>query len=108
MIVTLALGAAVVAGAAWYAYRRTRDVPCTIELEATQAHLHAHVSLHGVVVEPGDEVLVRNAPRHIPLGTVRTIDSRATVRQASWLRRQWVRLIGGTEFHELYDVGFEG
>jgi hypothetical protein len=30
------------------------------------------------------------------------------VHRASWLRRQVVRLTGGTELDELYDVGFEG
>jgi len=30
------------------------------------------------------------------------------VQRASWLRRPFVKLTGGTELHELYDGGFEG
>lgn len=100
------LAAAALAG--WYASRRRTVVPCTIDLEATHDHFHAHVELQGVAVDPGDEVLVHDAPSRIPFGTVRTIASRATVQRASWLRRQVVRLTGGTELDELYDVGFEG
>ena len=62
----------------------------------------------GLEVDPGDQVLVHNAPTHIPFGTQRTYASRATVQRASWLRRQFVKLTGGTELYELYDVGFEG
>jgi hypothetical protein len=102
----LALGAAALGG--WYVARRRTVVPCTIDLEATHDHFHAHVDLQGVTVDPGDEVLVHDAPSRIPFGTVRTIESRATVHRASWLRRQVVRLTGGTELDELYDVGFEG
>ena len=101
-----AVAAAALAG--WYLARRQSVVPCTIDLEATHDHFHAHVELQGVAVDPGDEVLVHDAPSRIPFGTVRTVASRATVRRASWLRRQVVRLTGGTELDELYDVGFEG
>lgn len=100
----LAAGAA----GAWYFTRRRTEVPCTIDLEATHDHFHAHVDLKGVEVDPGDEVLVHGTPSRIPFGTVRTYESRATVQRASWLRRQVVRLTGGTELDELYDVGFEG
>ena len=100
------MGAAL--GAAWYRMRRTREVACSLDLEATQEHFHAHAALHGATVDAGDEVLVHGAPSRIPLGTRTTVDTTATVREASWLRRRWVRLTGGTAFHELYDVGFEG
>jgi hypothetical protein len=93
---------------AWYQRTRRRDVRCSIDLECTQDHFHAHVSLENTLVEAGDEVLVHRAPATIPLGTARTYDSTATVQHASWLKRQWIRLTGGTAFHELYDVGFEG
>jgi hypothetical protein len=92
----------------WYRRKRQRDVRCSLDLECTQDHFHAHVSLHGAVVEAGDEVLVHQAPASIPLGTCKVYDSTATVQHASWLKRQWIRLTGGTAFHELYDVGFEG
>ena len=103
----VALGAAGVA-AAWYRVARTRDVPCSLDLEATQEQFHAHASLRGATVDAGDEVLLHGAPSRIPLGTRATVDTTATVREASWLKRRWVKLTGGTAFHELYDVGFEG
>jgi hypothetical protein len=84
------------------------NVPCTIDLEATQAHFHAHVVLDGYDVEPGDGVLVHGTPSRIPLGTVTVIRSRATVVEASRLKRALVRLVGWVRFYELYDVGFEG
>lgn len=101
-------GVVVVAASAWFVMRRRIEVACTIDLESTHDHFHAHVDLDGVEVDPGDQVLVHNAPTHIPFGTQRTYASRATVQRASWLRRQFVKLTGGTELYELYDVGFEG
>ena len=95
--------------AAWFAYRRTTRVPCTLDLEATPQHFHAHVALPDAVrLEPGDEVLVHGAPGRIAQGTRRPVSAEATVRQASLPRRLWTRLTGGVAFHELYDVGFEG
>ena len=98
----------VAAAGAWFVMRRRIEVACTIDLESTHDHFHAHVDLDGVEVDPGDQVLVHNAPTHIPFGTQRTYASRATVQRASWLGRQFVKLTGGTELYELYDVGFEG
>jgi len=98
----------VAVGALWFMVRRRVVVPCTIDLEATHDHFHAHVELDGVEVDPGDAVLVHNAPSRIPFGTQQQIASKATVERASWLRRQFVKLTGGTELYELYDVGFEG
>jgi hypothetical protein len=93
--------------AAWFVRRRRFVVPCSVELEATHDHFHAHVILDGFEVEPGDAVQVAGAPTAIPFGEVRAIRSQAEVRQASWLRRQWTRLVGRFELYELYDVGFE-
>ena len=104
----LAAAAVVAAAATWYRFARPRDVPCAVDLEATQEHFHAHVALEGFDVDAGDEVLVHGTPARIPLGSQLQYRSNATVRPASWLKRHWVKLIGGTEFHELYDVGFEG
>lgn len=101
-------GLVVAAAAVSFLMRRTIEVPCTIDLESTHEHFHAHVDLDGVNVDPGDAVLVHNTPTRIPFGTQRTYASRATVQRASWLRRQFVKMTGGTELHELYDVGFEG
>ena len=100
--------AAVVAGGAWYMMTRKSEVPCTVDLEMTHDHFHAHVDLKGVEVDPGDEVLVRNTPSRIAFGTTTTFESSAEVKRASWLKRQIVKLTGGTDIHELYEVGFEG
>lgn len=101
-------GLAVVAGGAWYTMSRRSEVPCTVDLEMTHDHFHAHVDLKGVEVDPGDEVLVRNTPSRMAFGTTTTFESSAEVKRASWLKRQIVKLTGGTEIHELYEVGFEG
>ncbi|HZF67458.1 MAG TPA: hypothetical protein VEZ47_05445 [Gemmatirosa sp.] len=101
-----ALGATALAG--WYAYRRTVEVPCTLDLEATQQTFHAHVDLHGVEVNEGDEVLVHGAPTRIAAGERRTLEAKATVQQASPLKRAWTRIIGTSEITSLYEVGFEG
>lgn len=93
---------------AWYTMSRRREVPCTVDLEMTHDHFHAHVDLKGVEVDPGDEVLVHNTQSRIAFGTTQTFESSAEVKRASWLKRQVVKLTGGTEIHELYEVGFEG
>jgi hypothetical protein len=93
---------------AWFVQRRRIEVPCSLDLESTHDHLHAHVELRGVEVEPGDTVLVHGAPARIPYGERQVLESEATVEQASWLRRQFIKVVGVREFYELYDVGFEG
>lgn len=99
--------AAVVLGA-WALYRRTREVPCTIDLESNPTHLHAHVELKGYDVNEGDEVLVHNAPSRVKLVDKVVVESTATVKQASWPRRLLVRVLGTSGITELYEVGFEG
>lgn len=100
--------AAVVALGAWYALTRRSEVACTVDLEATHDHFHAHVDLKGIEVNEGDAVLVHNTPDRIPFGTVRTFESTATVYRASWFKRQLVRIFGSSEISALYEVGFEG
>lgn len=97
-----------VVGLVWYLVTRRSDVTCTVDLEATHDHFHAHVDLNGVNVDPGDAVLVHGTPSRIPFGTVESFESTATVYRASWLKRQMVRLVGSTEISALYEVGFEG
>jgi hypothetical protein len=93
--------------AAAFLWRRTVQVPCSIDLEATHDHFHAHVELDGVVPHPGDAVQVEQAPSRIPFGEKRRLASRARVQQASRLRRAWTRLVGALQLQDLYDVGFE-
>ena len=107
MMSWIVISAAAVLGA-WALYRRTREVPCTIDLESHPTHLHAHVELKGYDVHEGDEVLVHNAPNRVKLVEKRVVESTATVRQASWPRRLLVRVLGTSGITELYEVGFEG
>lgn len=92
---------------AWYARRRTERVPCSLDLERTHEHLHAHVELEGTEVDAGDAVRVEDAPTHLEYGEKRRMESAATVKHASWLRRQMARILGTSHIHDLYDVGFE-
>lgn len=100
---------AVVAGlGAWFLVRRTVEVPCTIDLENTHQHFHAHVDLQGVDIDEADEVLVHGAPDRIALNEKRTLEATATVKKASLPRRLWERVVGRTYITEMYEVGFEG
>ena len=104
----------IVAGAAlgglvgWALLRDRMVVPCELDLEATQTHFHAHAVLEGTQVNEGDEVLLHNAPNHIPLGEVRRVNTSATVTHVSYPRRVLARILGTSGITELYDVGFEG
>ncbi len=86
--------------------RRVLDVPCTIEIEHTRHSLHAHVDLEGVLVGPGDSVLVHDAPIDIGFGEKVLRRSHATVVLAGGLERLWTRLVAFLELTELYEVSF--
>jgi hypothetical protein len=90
-------------------WRRTEVVPCTLDLERTHEHLHAHVDLMGFFPEAGDSVRVEVDGDLVRLefGDQRHAASSAVVTRASPLRRWWTRFTGRFEFYELYDVGFE-
>ena len=83
-------------------------VPCTVDLEATHEHFHAHVDLGDVKVGPGDAVFVRGLPSRIAIGEKRTFTSHADVERAGLMKRAWTKLVGRFGFQDLYDVGFEG
>jgi hypothetical protein len=86
---------------------RTFDVPCTVEVENTFESLHAHVELDGgVLIAPGDQVLVHGAPIRVPYGERATIRRMATVTRAGPLERLWTRLTGRAEFMELLEFSF--
>ena len=108
MSLNTAIVAALIVLAAWFLFRRRIDVPATIDLEATDRELHAHVTLEGIEVNEGDEVLVHGAPSYIALNEKRTMPATATVSKASLPRRAWERVMGRTRITELYEVGFEG
>lgn len=86
--------------------RRRLEVPCTIEVEHTPRSLHAHVELEGFVAEPGDTVLVHDAPIDVGFGERVVRRSHATVTQAGPLARLWTKLAAFLELTELYEVSF--
>jgi hypothetical protein len=87
--------------------RQHYEFPCTVEIEHTPKSLHAHVEIDAdFVVEPGDEVLVRNAPTEVPYGERIVVKRTAIVTRASAIERAWTRLSGMLELTELYDVSF--
>ena len=86
--------------------RGTIDVPCTIDLEQSPDSLHAYVDLDGIVVGPGDEVIVHDAPTSIAFGERAVLERTATVRRAGPLQRFWAHIEGYLELTELYEVSF--
>lgn len=87
--------------------RRTEDVPCTVEISNTFEQLGAHLRFDGgVVVHPGDEVLVHGAPVQIPYGETASVKRTATITRASALERVWTRATGDFEFMELCEFSF--
>ena len=87
--------------------RNRFDTPCTIEVEHTNEHLHAHVALDGdIAICPGDKVRVHGPAIRVPFGG-RLVERRvATVTRASALDRFWVRLRSRFELTELYELSF--
>lgn len=91
----------------WIGGRQAVEVACDIEIEQTRDTLHAHVSLDGIEVEVGDEVLVHAAPSHVAFGERSVTSSRATVWRATPLMRTVIRLQSYLQLTELYEVGFQ-
>ncbi|MEQ8433297.1 MAG: hypothetical protein RIA71_03575 [Oceanicaulis sp.] len=86
---------------------RRFDVPCTIEIEHTNEHLHAHVSLEGEVpIYPGDKVRVHGSAIHVEFGESASYSRIATVMRAGWVSRQWTKFLASLEITELYEVSF--
>jgi len=102
------VAAAALALVAWLAWRMSERVPCTLDLEATHDHFHAHADLGGVEIREGDAVQVHGAPDRVPFGEKRSVVTTATVSRATWPRRVLVRVLGTSHITDLYDVGFEG
>ena len=86
---------------------RSIEVPCTVEIEQSFDSLHAHAIPEGIVLRPGDRVIVHNAPDHVAYGDVRSYQTRATVLRAGPLSRLWTELSAIAELTELYHCGFE-
>lgn len=87
--------------------RTSFETPCTIEVEHTDAHLHAHVELDGdVIMGPGDKVRVHGNPIRVLFGEKITERRTATVSRATPLERAWMRIKGDFALTEMYEIAF--
>jgi hypothetical protein len=83
------------------------ETPCTVTVEQSSEHFHAHVELDGdIAMEPGDKVRVHGAPISIPFGTRQVFERRATVTRASPLKRALTKAAAYFDLSELYEVSF--
>jgi hypothetical protein len=86
---------------------RRFDTPCTISVEQSSDHFHAHVELAGnIELNPGDKVQVHGDPISIPFGHSAVFERAATVTRAGPLVRAATRLAAYFDFAELYEVSF--
>ncbi len=86
---------------------RRFDIGCTIEVEHTHDHLHAHVALDGdTTLGPGDKVRVHGSAVRVPFGAVLRERRRATVTRARWHERLWTKIAAHFDLTELYEVSF--
>ncbi len=80
---------------------------CVVEIEQSVHSLHAHAVPEDVLIEPGDVVLVHDAPTGTEGATVLTRACAITVRRAGPLARAWTRASSIFHLTSLYEVGFE-
>ncbi|QUL38022.1 hypothetical protein [Erythrobacter sp. JK5] len=99
--------AADIAGRTTPAGARRFDTPCTITVEQSPDHFHAHVDLaDGIEMEPGDKVRVHGDPIAIPFGSKAVFERTATVTRAGPLKRALTRFAAYFDLAELYEVSF--
>ena len=86
---------------------RSFETGCTVEVEHSFDHLHAHVDLDDdVEMFPGDKVRVHGGAIRLPYGE-RLVERRtATVTRATAFGRFWTRLRARFEITELYEISF--
>ncbi len=86
---------------------RSFDIPCTITVEQSPDHFHAHVELADeVAIQPGDKVRVHGAPIQISFGQSVVFERLATVTRANAFDRAVTRLAAYFDLKELYEVSF--
>jgi hypothetical protein len=86
---------------------RVFDAPCTITVEQSPEHFHAHVELpESILMEPGDRVRVHGAPISIPFGSREVFERQATITRAGPFRRLLTKFAAYFDFAELYEVSF--
>ena len=85
----------------------SEEVPCTLEINNTFEALGAHLRFDGgVVVHPGDTVMLHGAPVKVPYGHEQRFRRVATITRASAIERAWTRWTGDLEFMELCEFSF--
>lgn len=87
--------------------RRRFDTACTVEVEHSFAHLHAHVDLDGdIKLAPGDRVCVQGERVVVPFGgSIRERRMATVVRAYPW-ERLLMRIKARFALTELYEIGF--
>ena len=86
---------------------RVFDTTCTITVEQSPEHFHAHVELPlEIEMEPGDKVRVHGDPISIPFGSKQVFERNATVTRAGPVKRALTRLAAYFDLAELYEVSF--
>ncbi len=86
---------------------RVFETTCTITVEQSSEHFHAHVELpEQIVMEPGDKVRVHGDPISIPFGSKQVFQRTATVTRAGPIKRSMTRLAAYFDLAELYEVSF--
>lgn len=83
------------------------ETTCTVEIENTPERLQSNVVLaKGYDAEPGDRVLVHDAPTFAPYGERILVERRATILRAGFPERLWIELSSIFALTELYEVSF--
>ena len=86
--------------------RKTKNIPCTVEIAQTPDSLKAYVVLEGMDPGPGDKVIVHGAPTRIGVGEQGTFKCTATIIHAGPFTRAATRVTSYLELTELYEIGF--
>jgi hypothetical protein len=86
---------------------RIVEARCLLDLEQTPSSFHAYAIPLDIDIQPGDEVLLHDAPSGIGFNMQLTRECRMTVRRAGPLRRAWTRVSEIFSLTELYEVGFD-
>jgi len=86
---------------------RRFETSCTITIEQSSEHFHAHVELpEAIEMEPGDKVRVHGDPISIPFGSREVFTRTATVTRAGPIKRALIRIAAYFDLAELYEVSF--
>jgi hypothetical protein len=88
-------------------HSQTMIVPCRVTIGQTAESLHAHMEMDSVAINPGDIVLLVDAPHAMDRSTDGEYHARAMVKRAGVLRQMLTRFAGLFQILELIEVGFE-